>query len=168
MFGNTQETERRSGAPHHEIPFVPQWKIEVIWEFAMDDGEENCIVVRGFAFGIAAIAEDEAEGVGRLMPCSSSLRWIRFLGVVLGEAGQFKGISQIGGCEAIAEKFCKGAAVYGSVCGMGEVVMDVGFTRRWEKGKPVLFNAGAGGGWIAGEFSECWVGFKGPERRVAW
>ena len=159
MFRNTQETERWSGAPYHEISFIPQWKIEVIREFAVDDGKKCCVVVRGLTFDIAAVAEDKAKGVGRLMPCSSSLRWIRFLGVVLGEAGQFEGISQIGGCEAIAEEFCKGAAVDRGVCGVGEVVMDVRFTRCWEEGKPVLFDAGAGRGWIAGEFCECWVGF---------
>lgn len=166
MFRDTQQAERRCGAPNHEISFISQWKIEVIRKLAMDYGEEHHIFVDGFAFGIGAVAEDEAEGIGRLMPCSSLLHWIRFLGLIFDEARKFKGVGKIGGCEAIAKEFRKGAAADGGICRVGEIVVDVGFTRGWEEGKPILFDAGTSGRRVAGEFCERRVGFEGTEGGV--
>lgn len=51
---------------------------------------------------------------------------------------------------------------------MGEVIVDVGFTRGWEEGKPVLFDARASGWRVAGEFCERRVGFEGTEGGLAW
>lgn len=103
MFRDTQQAERRPRAPNHEISFISQRKIEIVWKLTMDDGEKYRIFIRVLALGIGAVTEDEAEGISRLMPCSSLLHRIRLLGVIFDEAGKFERIGEIGGGEAIAE-----------------------------------------------------------------
>ena len=41
--------------------------------------------------------------------------------------------------------------------------MDVGFTVRWEEEEPVLFDLCPGSFWVAGELSQCGVGFEGTK-----
>lgn len=69
----------------------------------MDDGEKYGVFIRVLAFGIGAVAEDEAERISCLMPCSSFLHRIRLLGVIFDEAGKFERIREICSGEAIAE-----------------------------------------------------------------
>lgn len=45
--------------------------------------------------------------------------------------------------------------------------MDVGFSVGSEEGEPILFNGGAGGRGVAGQFGEGWVGFQGTEGGIS-
>lgn len=90
--------------------------MEVIREFAVDDCEEDRVVICRFAGRVGAVAEDETEGVGCLMPCAAFCHGVRaFFVVFVDEAGEFEGFGQVGGCETVAEEFGKGAAADGSV-----------------------------------------------------
>ena len=106
----------------------------------MYDGEEDCVLWSGFAVIVEAIAEDEAKGIGCLMPSASSLHLIRFFRS--GKAAQtrpFVRIGKISRGQAISEEFGKGAAS-GSATGVGEIVMDVGFAVGGEEEEPILFD----------------------------
>ncbi|KAL8751880.1 MAG: hypothetical protein Q9184_005916, partial [Pyrenodesmia sp. 2 TL-2023] len=50
------------------------------------------------------------------------------------------GVCQIGRGETVTEELGKGTSSGGGVLRVGEVVVDVGFSGRWEEEKPVLLD----------------------------
>lgn len=124
----------------------------------MDDGEENGIIRQGFAVWIGAIAENQAEGICRLMPTASSLRLIRFCGVEAVQARNLKRISEVGGRQTVSQKLCESASA-GSAAWVGEVVVDVRLTGGGKEEQPVLFDGRTGVGGITGQFCKGRVGF---------
>lgn len=150
------------------MPLVAKWEVEVIGEFAVNNGEEDGVFGRRFAARVFTFAKNEAEGVGCLMPCPSSFRFVGFCGVHVEEAREFERMSQVGGCEAVAEEFGEGTAAGGRVVGRGEVVMNVGFACWEEEEEPVLFDAGSGFGRIASELGEGGVGLERAKGGMCW
>lgn len=91
----------------------------------MYDGEEDRTFRFSFAVIIKTMAENEAEGVGCLVPSASSLHLVRFLrGSEITQTRLFEWICEICRGQAIAEEFGKGTAS-GSTTRVREVVVDV-------------------------------------------
>ena len=102
MLADADHAKGWSSLPNDEETFVAEGKLQPIGEFAIDDGEEDRVLQCGFAACIRAVAEDEAEGIGRLVPGSSSFHEIRFVYVgELTETGLFKGIGEVGCCQSV-------------------------------------------------------------------
>ena len=49
---------RRMGAPDNEIALIAKGKVEKIGVLAVDNGEEDGVVLRTLAFPVRAMAED--------------------------------------------------------------------------------------------------------------
>ena len=49
MLADSQHGEGRVGAPDHEEALVAEGQFEPIGEFAVDDGEEDCVLWCSFA-----------------------------------------------------------------------------------------------------------------------
>ena len=124
----------------------------------MYNGEEDCILGFRFAVVIKAIAEDEAERVGCLVPSATSFLLIRFL-----RSGQIKQtrlfvwISKICRGQAVSKEFGKGTTSW-STSRVGEIIMNVRFTIGGEEEEPILFNLRATIGGVAGQLCESWIG----------
>lgn len=78
------------------------------------------------------------------------------------ETWNFKGISEVGSCEASTKKLGECAAS-GAVIWIGKVVMEIRLPRRRKEQKPIFLNLRSGLSRIAGEFCERGVRFKGSE-----
>lgn len=68
MLRDAQHTERWAGGPDHEVPLVAEGEVEVIREFAVDDGEEDGVFWRGFAVRVFTFAEYKTQGICCLVP----------------------------------------------------------------------------------------------------
>ena len=130
----------------------------------MDEREEDCVLVCRFTGWIVTVAEDETQGIGRLVIRSAPLRWVWLRGVEVLEAGELEGVGEVGGGEPIAEELGECAP---NARGR-EVVVDVGFAGGGKEEHPVLLHGRAGGGRVSGEFCEGGVGFQGPEGGILW
>ncbi len=106
----------------------------------MRDCEEDRIFRFSFAVIIITIAENEAKGVGCLVPSASSLHRIWFLGSrKITQTRLFQWIGKICRSQAISKKFGKGAAS-GSATRVRDIVVDVGFAIGEKEEEPVLFD----------------------------
>ena len=91
-----------------------------------------------FAVVIKAIAEDEAERVGCLVPSATSFHPIRFLrSGKLEQTRLFMWISKIRRGQAISKEFGKGTASW-SASRVGEIVMNIRFAIRGKEEEPIL------------------------------
>lgn len=102
----------------------------------MNEREEDGVFDRRLAVRVSAVAEYEAQRVGRLVVCAALLRRIWDCGVGVWEAGDLEGIGEVCSREAVAEEFGECAPRAGG----GEVVVDVGFAGRGEEEEPILFH----------------------------
>lgn len=143
MLRDAEHTVRRRGGPHDKVALVAKGQLEEIGVFAVDDGEEDGVMVRGRAFLVGALAEDEAEGVGGLVPCAVVFDFVGFVGSDVGDARELEGVGEVEGCEAGADYFCKGAAA-GRGFRVGDVVVNEGFAGGGVEEHPVLFDLGTG------------------------
>ena len=122
MLGDAEHVEGRSGGPDDEVSFVAQGEFEEIGMFAVYNGEKDGIVGGGFAGLIGAVAKDETEGIGGLVPCSVLFVHV---GVVYGnvtDAGEFERVSEVGSCEASSEDFGEGSTSL-RLTGIGNIVV---------------------------------------------
>lgn len=106
----------------------------------MYDCEEDRVSRISFAVRVKAIAENEAKGIGCLMPSTSSLHLIWFFSI--GESTETRllvRICQICRGQAVSKEFSKGAAS-GSTARVGEIVVDIRLATGREEEKPVLFD----------------------------
>lgn len=116
--------------------------------FAVDDGEEDGVEVCRLAFLIGALAEDESEGVGSLMPCSVFLDLVWLVGGDVWDAGELERVGEVEGREAGADYLCKGTTAGGG-CRVRDIVVDEGFAGGGVEEHPVLFDLGPSGSWVA-------------------
>ena len=106
----------------------------------MYDGEEDRVCGFGFAVVIEAIAEDEAKGVGRLVPSAASFLFVRFLrSGKIEQTRLFVWVGKISGGQAVSKEFGKGTASW-PASRVGEIVMNVGFANGGEEEEPILFD----------------------------
>lgn len=106
----------------------------------MHNSEEDCILGFRFAVVIKAIAEDEAERVGCLVPSATSFHPVRFLrSGKIEQTRLFIWISKIRRGQAVSKEFSKGTASW-SAPRVGEIVMNVRFAIGGEKEEPILFD----------------------------
>lgn len=68
MLRDPHHAERRARRPRDEKAFIAEGQFEQVGEFAVDESDEDGVLWGGVAFGVVAGAEDEAEGVGGLVP----------------------------------------------------------------------------------------------------
>lgn len=139
MPRDADHTIRRRGGPHDKVALVAEGQLKVIGMFAVDDGEEDGVVAGGLAFLVSALAEDETEGVGGLMPRSAFFNFVGFIGGDVWDTGELERVGEVEGCEAGADDFCKSAAAGGGF-GIGDVVVDEGFAGGGVEEHPVLFD----------------------------
>ena len=77
----------------------------------MDDGKKDGIPLSGVAADIGAVAENEPEGIGCLVPGATSLSNIWFFCICqFAQTRMFEWIRKIRCSEAVTEQFCKSPA----------------------------------------------------------
>ena len=134
MLRNPEHAERRRSGPDDEIAFVAQRQFQHVEKLAMDEREEDGVLNSRLAVHFSAVAEYQAERVGRLVVCAGFDCCICLCGVGVREAGDLEGIGEIRGCEAVTEEFGESAAGAGG----GEVVVNVGFASSGKEEEPIL------------------------------
>ena len=102
MLGNAEHAEGWDGGPDDEIAFVAEWKFQEVGMLAVHDREEDCVVCIGFAGFVGPGAEDQTEGIRRLMPGSVLLSCVGRVGVYVPKTWQLEGIGQVSCCKAVA------------------------------------------------------------------
>ena len=155
MLRNAEHAKGRRGRPDDEVALVSQGQFQEIGEFAVDEREEDCVFRSRLTIWRRAVAEDEAEGVGRLMPGSASFGNVGFGGSDILQARLFEGIGQVGGCQPTAKEFAEGTPTTRG----GEVVVDVRFSTGREEEHPILLYRRASLRRVSSYFCEGGVGF---------
>ena len=80
MLGDSQHGERRGGGPHDEMSLVPQGEFHKVRKLPVHHGEKDGVVMPRRAAPVGAVAENQAERIGGLMPSLALLRRIRAIG----------------------------------------------------------------------------------------
>ena len=149
MLRDGEHAIGRAAGPDDEVALVAQRQVQVVGVLAVDDGDEDGVVRRGRARPVRARAQHEPERVGGLVPGAAALGGVGLGGREVGDAGQLKGVGQVGSREAVADHFGEGAAFEGRLRG-GDVIVDEGFARLGVKEHPVLLDRRTRRGWVAG------------------
>lgn len=102
MLGDAEHAEGRDGGPDDEVAFVAERQFQEVGMLAVHDREEDRVVCIGFAGRVGPGAEDQTEGIGRLMPGSVLLSCVGVVGVDASETWQLEAIGQVSCCETVA------------------------------------------------------------------
>lgn len=68
MLADAQHAEGRRGSPGDEEALVAEGEVEEVGELAVDDGDKDGVLSCGMACWVCAVTENQAQGVGRLVP----------------------------------------------------------------------------------------------------